>query len=255
MIQRIMDKIEVQQIKKSFHEHAVLTGVSFTAKAGEVVALLGGSGAGKSTLLRCLNLLEVPDAGYLRMNGLSFDFPNAKLCRENLLLLRSKVGMVFQQWHLWAHMTILENLIEAPMQVLKLSKAKAIEKAEHLLSRVGILPKKNQYPSQLSGGQQQRAAIARSLMMEPEVMLFDEPTSALDPQNVAAMIKLIQSLAENGMTIVIATHEMKFAQELAHKTIFLHAGEILEAGETKKMFGSPQTLIFQEFIASVGAES
>jgi ABC-type histidine transport system ATPase subunit len=250
-----MHKIEVQNLKKDFHEHPVLTGVSFAAMPGEVVALLGGSGAGKSTLLRCLNLLDQPDAGKVRINGLSFEFPQTKVTRKELVLLRSKVGMVFQQLHLWAHMTILQNLIEAPMQILKLTKAQAIEKAEHLLSQLGILQKKNQFPAQLSGGQQQRVAIARALMMEPEVMLFDEPTSSLDPQNIMAMVKLIQSLAEGGMTVVVATHEMKFAQELAHKTIFLHAGQILEEGETKKMFGSPQTPIFQQFIASVGIES
>jgi ABC-type histidine transport system ATPase subunit len=250
-----MHKIEVNQLKKDFHGQPILTGVSFSAMAGEVVALLGGSGAGKSTLLRCLNLLEQPDTGRIQINGLCFDFPQSKVSRQDLVLLRSKVGMVFQQLHLWAHMTILQNLIEAPMQVLHMPQAQAIEKAEYLLSQVGILAKKNQYPAQLSGGQQQRAAIARALMMEPAVMLFDEPTSSLDPQNVMAMVKLIQSLAESGMTVVIATHEMKFAQELAHKTIFLHAGQILEEGETKRMFGSPQTSIFQQFIASVGVES
>lgn len=247
-------KVTVHEVKKRFSEHEVLTGVSFAVRTGEVVALLGGSGAGKSTLLRCLNLLEQPDSGTIRINGLSFEFPQKKISHRELVLLRCKVGMVFQQLYLWAHMTILQNLMEAPMQVLKLSSAQAKEKAEYLLNQVGILQKKDQFPAQLSGGQQQRAAIARALMMEPEVMLFDEPTSSLDPQNVMAMVKLIQSLAENGMTVVVATHEMKFAQELAHKTIFLHAGQILEEGETKKMFASPKTPIFQQFIASVGVK-
>ncbi|WP_304985387.1 amino acid ABC transporter ATP-binding protein [Coxiella-like endosymbiont] len=246
-----MKKIEVHALKKNYQE-PVLQGVSFSAQSGDVVALLGDSGAGKSTLLRCLNLLEIPDSGRIVINGLQFHFSSKikKLTRKTLIALRSKVGMVFQQFHLWTHQTILQNLIEAPQQVLKMSKIQTIEKAKLLLDQVGILSKQNEYPARLSGGQQQRAAIARALMMEPEIMLFDEPTSALDPKMITAMRELIQNLAEKGMTIVIATHEIKFAREVAHKTIFLHEGKIGEEGETKEMFDSPKTRIFGNFIES-----
>lgn len=235
-----MNKISVHHLEKQFKGHQILNNISFQVQAGEVVALLGDSGAGKSTLLRCLNVLELPDAGSITVGDVTLDFSQKKSPASQPLLqkLRAKVGMVFQQYHLWAHMTILQNLIEAPMRVLKVPKSEAIDQAEALLQQVEIYHKKNDYPSQLSGGQQQRAAIARALMMRPEVMLFDEPTSALDPKMVSKMIKLIQMLAENGMTVVIATHEMKFAQELAHKTIFLHQGKVLE----------PQTQAFQTFI-------
>lgn len=248
----LMHKIEVKHLQKQFQGHQILTDVSFSARSGEVVALLGGSGAGKSTLLRCLNLLEQPDSGFMNINGLTLEFPAAKISRQELISLRAKVGMVFQQFHLWPHLSILDNLIEAPLHALKQSKGELIEQAESLLNDVGILAKKNQFPGQLSGGQQQRAAIARALMMKPEVMLFDEPTSALDPQTVMALIRLVQSLAEKGMTIIVATHEMKFARELAHKTIFLQAGEILETGDTQHMFSLPKTDLFRQFIASVG---
>ncbi len=245
----VVNKIEVRDVTKSFAGHAVLDGVSFCARAGEVVALLGDSGAGKSTLLRCLNLLDRPDAGRIRINGFTFDFTlGSKIAKSQLVVLRAKVGMVFQQYHLWAHMTILQNCIEAPCQVLKISKADAIERAKDLLQEMGIPDKQDSYPAQLSGGQQQRAAIVRALMMQPEVMLFDEPTSALDPQRVSSMIKLINTLAEKGMTVVVATHEMKFARELAHKTIFLCNGKILEEGMTQTLFVSPRTEVFQQFI-------
>ncbi len=244
-----MNKIEVSHLEKTFFDHAVLNGVSFSAKSGEVVALLGDSGAGKSTLLRCLNLLDLPDGGRMSINGLSFDFSKSKkIAREDLLALRSRVGMVFQQFHLWAHRTIRQNLMEAPVQVLKLSKAEASERADYLLNEMGIAHKQDSYPAQLSGGQQQRVAIARALMMEPEIMLFDEPTSSLDPQRVSSIIKLVSELAEKGMTVVVATHEMKLAREMAHQTIFLHGGAILERGETHRVFCTPETQAFQKFI-------
>ena len=247
------NKIEVQALQKTYQRCSVLRGVSFTAHKGEVVALLGDSGAGKSTLLRCLNLLEVPDNGYMMINGLEFRFPSLvkKLNRQRLVDLRSKVGMVFQQFHLWTHQTILQNLIEAPCQVLKMSKAQAIEKAKTLLEQVGIFSKQNEYPKRLSGGQQQRAAIARALMMEPDIMLFDEPTSALDPKMVSAMRDLIHYFSKKGMIIIIATHEIKFVREVARQTIFLHEGKISEQGETESMFCSPKTRVFGDFIELV----
>ncbi|WP_267256426.1 amino acid ABC transporter ATP-binding protein [Coxiella endosymbiont of Ornithodoros maritimus] len=249
-----MNKIQVESLKKSYHGTVVLKEVSFAAKAGEVVTLLGDSGAGKSTLLRCLNLLEMPDEGRMVINDLKFHFSLTakKPTCQSLVALRNKLGMVFQQFHLWAHRTILQNLIEAPCQVLKISKAEAVKKAECLLDQIGILAKKDDYPVRLSGGQQQRAAIARALMMEPEVMLFDEPTSALDPKMITAMRDLIHELAQKGMTIVIATHEMKFAREVAHKTVFLHEGRIVEEGQPEIMFHSPKTQVFSDFIESLG---
>lgn len=249
-----MNRIEVQELRKTYRKCSVLRDISFTAYTGEVVALLGDSGVGKSTLLRCLNLLEVPDNGYMMISGLEFRFSSSakKPNRHNLVDLRSKVGMVFQQFHLWAHKTILQNLIEAPCQVLKMPKAQAIEKAKTLLEQVGILSKQNEHPARLSGGQQQRAAIARALMMEPDIMLFDEPTSALDPKMVAAIRDLIQDFARRGMIIVIATHEIKFARAVAHQTIFLHEGKISEQGETEAMFCAPRTRAFGDFIESVG---
>ena len=245
-----MNKIEVSHLRKSFAKHPVLDGISFKAKPGEVVALLGDSGAGKSTLLRCLNLLDQPDGGRMTVNGLSFEFSDSpkKIPRQKLLALRGQVGMVFQQYHLWAHLTILQNLIEAPLQVLKLSRSQAIERANYLLNEMGILSKKDSHPTQLSGGQQQRVAIARALMMEPQIMLFDEPTSALDPQRMASVMKLINELVEKGMTVVIATHEIKVAQELAQQTIFLREGKICEQGHTKVLLHSPKTEAFQQFI-------
>lgn len=250
-----MNKINVQNLQKRYPDQVVLSDVSFTVDSGEIVALLGDSGAGKSTLLRCLNLLEQPDAGRLMVNNLTFDFSGHKkrnaYSRQVMMELRTKVGMVFQQFHLWPHRTVLQNLIEAPMQVLKMPKIDAIAKADLLLERMAILDKKNQYPAKLSGGQQQRAAIARALMMEPDIILFDEPTSGLDPKMVVEVKKLIQTLADKGMTIVIATHEMNFTYELADKTIFLHQGKIIEQGATHAMFQAPQTSMFKEFIQSV----
>ena len=248
-----MNKIQIENLKKVHSGIEVLKGVSFEAKAGEVVALLGDSGAGKSTLLRCFNLLEIPDEGLIIINPFKFRFsPTEKKPNwKSLVALRSKVGMVFQQFHLWAHRTVLQNLIEAPCQVLKMPKAQAIENAKALLDQVGILAKQNEYPCHLSGGQQQRAAIVRALMMKPEVMLFDEPTSALDPKMVVTMRDLIHKLAQKGMTVVIATHEMKFVREVANKTVFLHEGKIVEEGQTEKMFHAPKTREFGNFIESV----
>lgn len=231
---------------------SILNSVSFHAEPGEIIALLGSSGAGKSTLLRCLNLLEHPDAGSVKVGDFTMDFDcyqSRKIPYQTLKALRKRVGMVFQQYHLWAHRTILENLIEAPIHVLKRAKKEVVAEADSFLARMEILDKKDSYPSQLSGGQKQRAAIARALMMHPDVMLFDEPTSALDPNMVSKIINIIKSLAQKGMTTIIATHEMSFARDLADKIVFLKKGHIVEMGDAKKMFSHPQTKAFAEFVA------
>lgn len=248
----LMNKVEVIGFQKKYNVQPILKDVSFIAKKGDILALLGDSGAGKSTLLRCLNLLEVPDEGILKLDEweLVFSAGTHHLSRHLLSELRRKVGMVFQQFCLWAHMTVLQNLIEAPLSVVKMNKKEAIEKARFLLNEVGILTKEQVYPGQLSGGQKQRVAIARALMMEPEVMLFDEPTSSLDPKMVLAMVNLIQTLSQKGIIVIIASHEMKFVKEVSNKTIFLSNGVIIEQGNTQHLFKSPKTFAFQEFIQS-----
>lgn len=248
-----MTKISVTHLEKRYHQQAVLEDVSFTAQGGEIVALLGGSGAGKSTLLRCLNLLEKPSGGVIEIGETRLDFsnPDWKMNEEQQRNLRAKVGMVFQQFNLWPHRTVLGNLIEAPVQVLKKTQEEATQEAESLLVQVGLASKRDSYPGQLSGGQQQRVAIARALMMHPKVMLFDEPTSALDPKTVSELLVLIKSLAAKGMTMIIATHEMSFARRAADQIIFLDQGRIVEQGSTAQLFSHPQTSAFAQFIHGV----
>lgn len=248
-----MARISVQGLEKHFQHHAVLDGVSFTAQPGQIIALLGGSGAGKSTLLRCLNLLEQPDGGSIEMGNtrLSFSTSGLAVNERKRRALRARVGMVFQQFNLWPHLTALDNLIEAPVQILKKTKEEAIKEAQALLAQVGLANKQDSYPAQLSGGQQQRVAIARALMMHPEVMLFDEPTSALDPKTVLELIPLIKSLAAKGMTMIIATHEMTFARRVADKIIFLDQGSIIEEGDAAAMFLHPKTQAFSQFIEGI----
>jgi|SRR5579885_924285 ABC-type histidine transport system ATPase subunit len=249
-----MNKLQIQDIYKSFHEHAVLQGVSFTANKGDVVALMGSSGSGKSTLLRCINLLTVPDDGIIQIDNQVLRFNASEktvLSNKEIVELRKKVGMVFQQFNLWAHMTVLENLIEAPVHVLKQNRRDTIAEAKKLLAKVGLADKLDRYPGQLSGGQQQRAAIARSLMMKPEIMLFDEPTSALDPEMVGEVLNVMQQLANEGMTMLVATHELGFARRVANQSIFLDAGRIVEQGETKTMFSNPQTPRFRRFLEAM----
>ena len=249
-----MPRLIVQEIYKSFHHHAVLQGVSFSAKKGDVIALMGSSGSGKSTLLRCINLLTIPDQGVIQIDQqlMRFD-PGEKthLSHKQVAKLRRKVGMVFQQFNLWAHMTVLQNLIEAPIHVLKKNKQETIEEAKIILEKVGLSKKLDCYPNQLSGGQQQRAAIARALMMKPEIMLFDEPTSALDPEMVGEVLNVMQQLALEGMTMVIATHELGFAKRVATESIFLDGGKIIESGQTKAMFSQPQTERFRRFLQAM----
>jgi len=246
----------VEDLHKSFGELEVLKGVSVSANEGDVISMIGSSGSGKSTLLRCINLLETPDSGrvfvegeLIRMrptrNGHAVPEDHKQVDR-----IRSRLGMVFQSFNLWSHMTVLENVIEAPVHVLKLPKAEAIQRAETLLAKVGIVEKRNHYPSHLSGGQQQRAAIARALAMEPKVMLFDEPTSALDPELVGEVLRVIRQLAEEGRTMLIVTHEMGFAREVSSEVIFLHAGRIEEHGAPAQVFGNPKSERCRQFLAS-----
>lgn len=247
-------KLSVQGLHKSFGEDPILRSVSFTANKGDVIALMGSSGAGKSTLLRCINLLTLPDHGTIQIDHQVLTFNKerpSKLPQKTVIQLRIKIGMVFQEFNLWAHKTVLENLIEAPIHVLKKQKAKAIAQADQLLEKVGLSHRRNQYPRQLSGGQQQRAAIARALMMEPEIMLFDEPTSALDPEMVAEVLNVMQSLALDGMTMLVSTHEINFARNVATHALFLEQGTIIEQGIAKEMFNDPQTERFKQFLKAV----
>jgi ABC-type histidine transport system ATPase subunit len=219
--------------------------------------MLGASGSGKSTFLRCINLLETPNRGSISVAG---EPMRLKPGRDGLLhpedrrqieRMRSKLAMVFQQFNLWAHMTVLENVIEAPIHVLKVPRRQAIERAEALLEKVGVLPRKDYYPIHLSGGQQQRVAIARALAMEPEVMLFDEPTSALDPELVGEVLKVMRALAEEGRTMIVVTHEMGFAREVSTEVIFLHQGRVEERGPPRPTFAEPRSERFRQFLSGV----
>lgn len=249
-----MMKINIKNLYKSFKANHILQGVSFSAKKGDVITLMGSSGSGKSTLLRCINLLTVPDAGSIQIDADILEFyPNIKptFTNKQLIALRKRIGIVFQQFNLWTHMTVLENLIEAPIHVLKQDKAQAILEAKKLLEKVGLADKLNYYPVQLSGGQQQRAAIARALMMKPEIMLFDEPTSALDPEMVGEVLQVMRQLAQEGMTMLIATHELGFAKNVANQSIFLDGGKIIESGDTRSMFANPVSERFRRFLEAM----
>jgi ABC-type histidine transport system ATPase subunit len=246
--------IEVEGLHKRFGNIEVLKGVSLTAREGEVISLIGASGSGKSTLLRCINMLEVPDQGRILVDGESIHLnhtrPGAPLVSDakQLVRIRSSLGMVFQNFNLWPHRTVLENLIEAPTQVLRESRAEATERAEALLERVGLAAKRNEYPAFLSGGQQQRVAIARALAMRPKVMLFDEPTSALDPELVGEVLRVIRSLAEEGRTMILVTHEMAFARDVSSKVAFLHQGLIEETGTPDDVFVHPRSERCRQFV-------
>lgn len=242
--------LTLQNIHKSFKNNAILKGVSLTTQSGDVIALLGSSGSGKSTLLRCINLLTTPDEGCIQWGDQTLTFREGRLPLnpKDLAAWRCHIGMVFQQFNLWSHLTLLQNLIEAPMHVLRQSREHAIEKAMVLLDKVGLRDRANHYPDQLSGGQQQRGAIARALMMEPELMLFDEPTSALDPESVRDVLAVIKQLAADGMTMLIATHEMSFAKRVASRVVFLHQGVILEEGSADTIFNAPKTDRLRQFL-------
>jgi len=248
--------LEVVDIHKRFGELEVLKGVSLAAQKGDVIAMIGASGSGKSTLLRCINLLNVPEQGSIFVHGEEVKFKMARggrrvpADRRQVERLRTKLAMVFQTFNLWAHMSVLQNVIEAPVHVLKVPKATAIEHARALLDKVGIGDKAENYPAQLSGGQQQRAAIARALAVEPEVMLFDEPTSALDPELVGEVLKVMRDLAEEGRTMIVVTHEMGFAREVSNKLVFLHQGRIEEEGDPAQVLSNPKSERFRQFVHS-----
>jgi arginine/ornithine transport system ATP-binding protein len=249
-----MEKLIISNIHKRFGQNEVLKGVSLTANSGDVIAIIGSSGSGKSTFLRCINMLERPNQGSITLNGETIKMH----CKEGMLKatsmtqlqrMRAQLAMVFQHFNLWSHMTVLENVIEAPIHVLKLAKAEALARAEKYLEQVGMSHCLNTYPSHLSGGQQQRVAIARALAMEPEVILFDEPTSALDPELVGEVLKVMQTLAQEGHTMIVVTHEMSFAREVSNHMIFLHQGRIEEAGDPRQILANPQSERLQQFLS------
>jgi ABC-type histidine transport system ATPase subunit len=249
--------IVADNIRKKFGTNQVLKGVSLSARQGDVVTLIGSSGSGKSTFLRCMNLLEIPDDGKIFVDGEWVQMrPKPRgyqepADRHQVDRIRAKLAMVFQNFNLWSHMTILENVIEAPIHVLKKPKKSVVDEAMALLDKVGISGKAHAYPSHLSGGQQQRAAIARALAMQPKVMLLDEPTSALDPELVGEVLRVLQQLAQEGRTMIIVTHEMKFAREVASQVVFLDQGVIAEQGHPEQIFLSPATERCRQFLASV----
>jgi len=238
--------IKVEQITKVFGKNPVLKNISTTIHTGEVVAIIGPSGSGKSTFLRCLNLLEKPTEGKIYIKDQEITDP-----KVNILEVRKQIGMVFQQFNLFPHMTVLENVTYAPQKVKKLAKGEVEKNAKDLLAKVGLSDKVDSYPSQLSGGQKQRVAIARALAMEPEIMLFDEPTSALDPEMVKEVLDVIKDLAETGMTMVIVTHEMNFAKEVADRVIFINDGSILEDTEPHQFFNAPKSERAKDFLSKL----
>ncbi len=238
--------IEVKNLEKSFGKFQVLKGINETVKDGEVVCIIGPSGSGKSTFLRCLNLLEEPTAGDVILDGEKINTPDA-----DIDAIREKLGMVFQNFNLFPHMTVMGNITLAPIKVKGQTQAEAEETARRLLETVGLSDKADSYPSSLSGGQKQRVAIARALAMNPEIMLFDEPTSALDPEMVGEVLAVMKSLAEQGMTMVIVTHEMGFAREVADRVLFIDQGVVLEQGTPEELFGNPQHERTQSFLSKV----
>jgi len=238
--------IKIDNITKSFGQLDVLKGISTEIGKGEVVAIIGPSGSGKSTLLRCMNLLEIPTTGSIAINGEEITDPKADVMR-----IRQQIGMVFQHFHLFPHMTVLNNLTYAPIKVKGMSKSEAEKKAKELLARVGLSDKAGVYPSRLSGGQKQRVAIARSLVMEPEIMLFDEPTSALDPEMVKEVLEVMKGLAHTGMTMAIVTHEMRFAEEVSDRILFLDDGRLQEDTPPKEFFQNPKSERAKQFLEKV----
>ncbi|WP_107851419.1 ABC transporter ATP-binding protein [Oceanimonas marisflavi] len=250
--------LEVTGLHKRYGSLEVLKGIDLTADKGDVISIIGSSGSGKSTFLRCINLLETPSAGEVRLHGELIEMRTNNRAGERepanmrqVERIRSRLAMVFQSFNLWSHMTILQNIIEVPVHVLGVPKKEAIEKGEALLKRVGLYERRDYYPGHLSGGQQQRAAIARALAVEPEVMLFDEPTSALDPELVGEVLGVMRSLAEEGRTMLVVTHEMSFARDVSNKLMFLHQGVVEEQGNPKEVFANPSSERFRQFISSV----
>ncbi|SFN47392.1 amino acid ABC transporter ATP-binding protein, PAAT family [Roseovarius lutimaris] len=246
--------ILVEDLHKSFGTLEVLKGVSLSARKGDVVAIIGGSGSGKSTLLRCINFLETPTSGRIVVAGeeIAMRADGSPANRRQIERIRTRLGMVFQAFNLWTHRTLLENVIEVPVYVLKTPRAEAISRARVLLDRVGLADKADTFPAFLSGGQQQRAAIARALAVDPSVMLFDEPTSALDPELVGEVLTVIRDLAAEGRTMLLVTHEMKFAREVANHVVYLFEGQIEEQGPPDQLFGAPKSARLKQFLQTVG---
>ncbi|MGD8192406.1 amino acid ABC transporter ATP-binding protein [Brevibacillus ginsengisoli] len=239
--------IAIRNLKKRFGSLEVLKDISLEVDKGKVVVIIGPSGSGKTTLLRCLNVLEQPDGGQIEIHNTKLDF-NKRVDKSQIVTLRKQTGMVFQNYNLFPHMTAIENVMEGPVTVQGQSKEAARQKAEKLLAKVGLSTHANKFPAQLSGGQQQRVGIARALAMDPNVMLFDEPTSALDPELVGEVLKAIKELAQEGMTMVIVTHEMTFAREVADEVIFMDHGVIVEYGKPEKLFSAPEHERTKQFL-------
>ncbi|MCE0557635.1 ABC transporter ATP-binding protein [Motilimonas sp. E26] len=249
--------LEVKALHKKFGNNEVLKGIDLIANQGDVISILGSSGSGKSTFLRCINLLEMPNAGDVYVKGELIQMKPLKngeripANQKQVEAIRARLAMVFQGFNLWSHMTVLENIIEAPVHVLGMPKKQAIEAAHEYLNKVGLYDRREYYPGHLSGGQQQRAAIARALAVDPEVMLFDEPTSALDPELVGEVLTVMRNLAEEGRTMLVVTHEMAFARDVSNKVMFLHQGLVEEQGEPEQIFTQPKSERFKQFISSV----
>jgi polar amino acid transport system ATP-binding protein len=251
-----MPLLKVERLSKSFGSHQVLNSIDLKVELGDVTCIVGPSGSGKSTLLRCLNYLEVPDSGVVFLEGepVGLRWRGKKLFRmsfNELAVQRQKMGMVFQGFHLFPHKTALENIIEAPLVVKRMARMQAVAEAMVLLEKVGLTDRAHYYPRQLSGGQQQRVAIARSLAMQPKLLLFDEPTSALDPETVGEVLTVMRQLAEEGMTMVVVTHEMSFARDVADHLIFMDGGVIVEAGEPKVVLSHPTHARTKAFLARI----
>lgn len=238
--------INVRNLYKSFGKNEVLKDINETIKKGEVVVIIGPSGSGKSTFLRCLNLLEEPTSGVINFEGKDITDKNVYINK-----IREKMGMVFQQFNLFPHKTVMENLTIGPTKIKNISNGDAIKKGSELLEKVGLLDKKNVYPNSLSGGQKQRIAIARALAMEPDVMLFDEPTSALDPEMVGEVLNVMKSLAKDGMTMVVVTHEMGFAKDVGDRILFMDEGRIIEEGTPEEIFQNPKNSRTKDFLSKV----
>ncbi|TQR47160.1 amino acid ABC transporter ATP-binding protein [Paenibacillus popilliae] len=247
--------IEVKKLGKSFGELVVFQDIDLQVRSGEIVVLVGPSGSGKSTLLRCLNGLETPDSGSIQIGDAVWNTAlDASSKKKAVQRIRTLTGMVFQSFNLFPHMTVLENVTMAPTIVKKINKADAANIGETLLEKVGLLHKKDEYPSRLSGGQQQRVAIARALAMQPQIMLFDEPTSALDPELTGEVLAVMKKLASEGMTMIIVTHEMKFAREVANRVIFMSDGVIQEEGTPEQFFDQPKTERARKFLRQLASE-
>lgn len=248
--------LEVEDLHKSFGSVEVLKGISLTANEQDVISILGSSGSGKSTFLRCINLLEVPNAGTVKVHGELIRMTEKRgrpmpADQKQVDRIRSRLGFVFQSFNLWSHMTVLENVIEAPIHVLGVPRKEAIERGEAVLEKVGMYERKDYYPAHISGGQQQRAAIARALAVEPMMMLFDEPTSALDPELVGEVLRVMRSLAEEGRTMLVVTHEMGFARDVSDQVMFLHQGQVEEYGPPEEVFSNPRSERFRQFISGM----